>query len=129
MSTRAPKSDILRGLYWRSEILRVMYWLRGEGLGDVVDIPMLQGYLGEPPRLFRTHLARLVADGYVVRDGGAFALSDLGLREGAEFATAFSDLLRPRYGSCGPECWCGLSDQEADACSATTDSERESQRG
>ena len=33
MSTSAasPKSDALAALYWRSEILQVMYWLRGEG--------------------------------------------------------------------------------------------------
>ena len=27
-----PLSEALRRLFWRSEILQVMYWLRGEGL-------------------------------------------------------------------------------------------------
>ena len=33
VSTQAasPKSGALAALYWRSEILQVMYWLRGEG--------------------------------------------------------------------------------------------------
>jgi hypothetical protein len=26
-----PKSPALRMLYWRSEILQLMYWLKGEG--------------------------------------------------------------------------------------------------
>lgn len=41
-----PKSEALRALYWRSEILQVMYWLRGEGLGEVVDAPLLERFLG-----------------------------------------------------------------------------------
>ena len=41
-----PKSEALRALYWRSEILQVMYWLRGEGFGDLVDPPSIERFLG-----------------------------------------------------------------------------------
>lgn len=119
MSTYSPKSEALKALYWRSEILRLMYWLRGEGYGDLVDAPMLQRYLGVRAELGLTYLDRLVEDGYLVRDGDWYALSDIGLVEGEEeYLTAFSDLLRPAHGACSPECWCEMSAEEAEACTA-----------
>ena len=119
MSTYPPKSEALRALYWRSEILRLMYWLRGEGYGDLVDAPMLQRYLGVDARVGLSYLDRLVDDGLVVRDGEWFALSEQGLAEGEEeYLTAFSDLLKPAHGACSPECWCQMSAEEAEACSA-----------
>ncbi|MFP5319278.1 MAG: hypothetical protein ACLGI2_13435 [Acidimicrobiia bacterium] len=119
MSTYSPKSEALKALYWRSEILRLMYWLRGEGYGDLVDAPMLQQYLGVRASLGLTYLDRLVDDGYLVRDGDWYALSDIGLVEGEEeYLTAFSDLLRPAHGACSPECWCEMSVEESEACTA-----------
>jgi len=119
MSTDAPKSEALQALYWRSEILRLMYWLRGEGYGDLVDAPTLERFLGVEARVGLTHLDRLVEDGYLVRDGDWYALSDTGLSDGEEeYLTAFSDLLAPRHGECSPECWCQMSAEEAKACSA-----------
>jgi hypothetical protein len=41
-----PKSAALRALYWRSEILQLLCWLRGEGLGDLVDADLLERFLG-----------------------------------------------------------------------------------
>jgi hypothetical protein len=119
MSIDSPKSEALQALYWRSEILRLMYWLRGEGFGDVVDVPMLERFLGVDARTGLTHLDRLVEDGFIVRDGEWYALSDRGLVEGEEeYLTAFSDLLRPAHGECSPECWCQMSNEEAEACAA-----------
>lgn len=119
MSTYSPKSEALKALYWRSEILRLMYWLRGEGYGDLVDAPMLERFLGVKADVGLAYLDRLVEDGYVVCDGDWYALSDLGLVEGEEeYLTAFSDLLRPAHGACSPECWCEMSLEEAEACSA-----------
>lgn len=119
MSADAPKSEALRALYWRSEILRLMYWLRGEGYGDVVDAPTLERFLGVDARVGLTYLDRLVEDGLLVRDGDWYALSEAGLTEGEEeYLTAFSDLLVPAHGACSPECWCQMSAEEAEACSA-----------
>lgn len=115
----SPKSQPLRDLYWQSEVLRVMYWLRGEGFGDTVDAPMIERFLGIDGRAGVAHLEHLVSDGFVVRDGSWYALSDRGLAEGEEeFATAFSDLLRPQRGECSPECWCQVSTEEAQTCAA-----------
>ena len=112
-----PKSDALRALYWRSEILQVMYWLRGEGFGDQVDPGLLERFLGVEARLGVQYLDRLVEDGYVVRTGDRYALSDVGLKEGAlEFAMSFEELTRPAHGECSTDCWCHSSPEEAQAC-------------
>ncbi len=117
--TPAPKSDALAALYWRSEILQVMYWLRGEGFGDVVDAGLIERFLGVDAAVGVTYLDRLVEEGYVVRDGEWFALSEYGLERGAlEFADAFSDLTKPTHGECSDDCWCHTSPDEAEACLA-----------
>lgn len=114
-----PKSDALRALYWRSEILQVMYWLRGEGFGDLVDAPLIERFLGVNAAIGVTYLDRLVTEGYVSRDGDWFTLSASGLEQGAlEFALSFSELTRPAHGECSADCWCHASADEAEACLA-----------
>lgn len=115
----SPKSDSLRALYWRSEILQVMFWLRGEGFGDLVDAPMIEQFLGVDANIGVTYLARLVDEGYLVRDGDWFSLSERGREEGAmEWAASFSDLTRPTHGECSADCWCHSSAEEAQTCAA-----------
>ncbi|MEX2659530.1 MAG: hypothetical protein WD232_07525 [Acidimicrobiales bacterium] len=120
MSTSEPRTEALRKLYWRSEILQLMYWLRGEGFGDLLDPPLLERFLGVDAAINMSYLDRLVDEGYVTRDGEWYALSELGLKEGAlEFASAFDDLTRPTHGECSEDCWCHASAEEAAACSQT----------
>lgn len=114
-----PKSDALRALYWRSEILQVMYWLRGEGLGEVVDAVLLERFLGVEADIGVTYLDRLAGEGYLDRADGGFSLSQVGLDEGkTEFALSFADLTRPAHGECSADCWCHNSVEEAAACAA-----------
>jgi len=114
-----PKSEALRALYWRSEILQVMFWLRGEGLGDVVDPLLLERFLGVDAAIGVGYLDRLVADGYLDHLPSGYALSESGLAEGrTEFALSFADLTRPAHGECSADCWCHNSVEEAIACAA-----------
>jgi hypothetical protein len=114
-----PKSDALRALYWRSEILQVMYWLRGEGLGEVVDAPLLERFLGVEAAVGVGYLDQLVADGYLEPHRGGYVMSESGLAEGkTEFALSFADLTRPTHGECSADCWCQSSVDEALACAA-----------
>lgn len=114
-----PKSEALRALYWRSEILQVMFWLRGEGLGEVVDASVLERFLGVEAEVGVGYLNRLVVDGYLERDPGGYVLSRSGLEEGrTEFALSFADLTRPTHGECSADCWCQSSVEEAIACAA-----------
>jgi hypothetical protein len=114
-----PKSEALRALYWRSEILQVMYWLRGEGLGEVVDATLLERFLGVDASIGVGYLDRLVDDGYLEAVPGGYVLSETGLAEGkTEFALSFADLTRPAHGECSADCWCHNSVEEALACVA-----------
>jgi hypothetical protein len=82
-----PKSEALRALYWRSEILQVMFWLKGEGFGDQVDATLLERFLGVDSHIGVQYLDRLVTEGYV-----------------------------ERIGECSADCWCHNSPDEAEAC-------------
>lgn len=114
-----PKSDALKQLYWRSEVLQVMYWLRGEGFGDQVDPSLLERFLGVEADIGIQYLDRLVEEGFLERTGDRYSLSEMGRREGAlEFATSFSELTRPTHGECSADCWCHNSPDEAAACQA-----------
>lgn len=118
MTSSAPKSEPLRTLYWRSEILRVVYWLYGEGLGDLVDMGLIRQYLGvDAGEDLSPYVESLVGDGSLVRDGEWYALSARALAEGeAQWATAFTDLVHPVVNECNDECWCQTSPAEAEAC-------------
>ena len=114
-----PKSETLRALYWRSEILQVMYWLRGEGFGDQVDPGLLERFLGVDAAIGVQYLDRLVDEGYLERFGDRYALSPLGVKEGGlEFAMSFEEMTRPTHGECSDDCWCHSSPEEAAACAA-----------
>ncbi len=114
-----PKSSSLQAMYWRSEILQVMYWLRGEGFGDLVDAPLIERFLGVDAERGISYLDRLVVEGYLTIDGEWYALSARGLAEGAhEFLDSFSELMHPAHGECSDDCWCHMSADEADACVA-----------
>jgi hypothetical protein len=115
----APKSEALRALYWRSEILQVLYWLRGEGLGEVADAELMERFLGVDAEVGITYLRRLVDDGYLEIVGDGFRLSEQGLQEGKEeFAASFAGLTGPSHGECSADCWCQSSPEEAAACAA-----------
>jgi hypothetical protein len=114
-----PKSDALRALFWRDEILQVMYWIKGEGLGDTVDPVVLERFLGVDPSVSVEYLDRLVDEGLLTRSGSFYSLTDEGQALGGRvFADEFSELTRPAHGECGPDCWCHASVEEAEACAA-----------
>lgn len=117
-----PKSQALKEMFWRSEILQVIYWLRGEqfGLGparDQVDPVMLERFLGVDRDVSVLYLDLLVDRGDLEREEGRYRLSEDGVKEGAlEFAASWSDLTRPTHGECSADCWCHNSPEEAAAC-------------
>ena len=117
-----PKSQALREMFWRSEILQVIYWLRGEQFGvgaarDQADAKMLERFLGVDAEIGVQYLDLLVERGDLEREGHLYRLSEEGVREGGlEFASAWSDLTRPTHGECSADCWGHNSPDEAAAC-------------
>lgn len=113
-----PKSEALRVLFWRDEILQLLYWIRGEGFGEEVDPGLLQRFLGVDAEIGVRYLDRLVVDGLLRRSAeGRYGLTGTGQAIGARvFADDFADLTRPAHGECGPDCWCHASPEEAETC-------------
>jgi hypothetical protein len=111
-------------LYWRDEILQVIYWYRGEGFGESVTVRDLQTFLPADEYLLTTQMDCLVDDGYLVRQDEAsmprYAFTPYGAKEGARrFADEFAGLTGQAHGECGPDCpYCkGISRDQCVHCS------------
>lgn len=118
-----PKSDSLRALFWRDEILQVMFWIQGEkfpGVGEAVDPELLERFLGVDSAIGVQYLDRLVEEDLLQRTAdGLYGFTEEGRRHGAKvFGQEFADLTRPGHGECGADCWCHSDPDEAEACAA-----------
>jgi hypothetical protein len=126
-----PKSDALRALYWRDEILQLIFWLRGEGFDDRLDPRLLERFLGVDASAGRRHLDRLVDDGLLSCDEqGRYRLTEEGHRHSDRiFANQAVDGAQPDHGECGVGCWCQVSPEEAEERSAGRGDRMGTQRG
>lgn len=111
MTTDESDGDTaLESLRWQDEILQAMYWLRGEGLAEVVSSIDLARLLGAAGCVVGRQLGRLAARGYVERAPGRpprYRLTEKGRVEGARsFRDEFAELTRPAHGECAEDCWC-----------------------
>lgn len=116
-----PKSDALRRMYWRDELLQLLFWVEGEGFGSDVNAETIDRFLGGESEIALLHLDRLVTEGYLQPAGsGAYRLAERGRREGGRlFAEEFASVTRPTHGECGSDCWCRQTPEEALTCLAT----------
>ena len=112
---RTPAEDYL---FWRDEILQVMYWMAGEGLGDAVAPQHLRTFLGGDEPHLEVIMAQLVDEHFLdTRPEGRYALSELGKDAGKRsFALEFEGLTGQAHGECGPDCWCHQSAARAAQC-------------
>ncbi|MBA2391099.1 MAG: hypothetical protein H0V67_12685 [Geodermatophilaceae bacterium] len=103
--------DPLDFLYWRDEILQILFWFRGEGLGEAVTARELLPFLNAEEERVHHHLEQLAEDGYVARVASVparFQLTDWGVQEGGRrFADEFAGLTSQAHGECNnPNCSC-----------------------
>lgn len=103
-------TDPLDALRRRDELLQVLYWLRGEGLGEQVAPRDLTTFLGAETEEIRRRLECLVDEGYaaVVDAADRYRLTDWGAKEGGRrFADEFAGLTGQGHGECNnPNCSC-----------------------
>ncbi len=119
----AMADNPLDNIYWRDEILQILFWFRGEGLGETIMPRDLVTFLGAEEALIEHHLLRLADDGYVTRTDGApvtYQLTPWGVEEGGRrFADEFAGLTGQAHGECNnPDCSCQT--MGPDACAGRT---------
>jgi hypothetical protein len=125
----SDQDPALQGIYWRDEILQLMYWLRGEGLLEDVASDDLRRFLEADPGRLEERLVQLVQDGYLEparEEKGRYQLSALGIEEGRRrFVDEFAPFVgRESHGACGdPACACHTS---GEACTRLPGGERTS---
>ena len=118
---------LLADIFWRDEILQVMYWYQGEGFGSSVTPRDLQTFLTSDEAAINGHLERLVAQGYLQRVddnslGNAlprYTFTEYGAKEGARrFADEFAGVTKQAHGDCPPNCpiWKDLPPEECAHC-------------
>ncbi|GAC1657525.1 MAG: hypothetical protein NVS9B1_15430 [Candidatus Dormibacteraceae bacterium] len=120
MSSDSPRSLAEEYLFWRDEILQVMYWLAGEGLGEEVGPPTLRTFLGGDEPDLRLLMDQMVGEGFLATGARSlYRLTALGTDAGKRsFALEFEGLLGQAHGECGPDCWCHKSAARAAQCAS-----------
>jgi hypothetical protein len=95
-------------IFWRDEILQVMVWMRGEGMGETQTTPALARFLSIPEEDLLDHVSQMVNAGYLESRANGFALTDFGRSEGGRrFSEEFEPLLSQGHGECNdPDCDC-----------------------
>jgi hypothetical protein len=93
----------------QDEILQMMFWMRGENLGDPVTIDQLHRFLDIELDALHNALRQLVARGLVSMSGACYGLTARGGDEGGRrFIDEFSGVLgKEDHLSCNdPDCDC-----------------------
>ncbi len=100
--------DSSSSIYWRDEILQVMYWMTGEGLGREFAVADLQKFLQAEESALLENLALMADGGLLESSGEKYALTALRQKEGGlRFADEFEEMLKPGHFECDePDCDC-----------------------
>ena len=105
----------LDALFWRDEILQVMFWLKGEGLAEIVSAVDLEVFLAAEANTLHLYLEQAADEGYLIRHPDAagmpnatrYSLSELGRQEGSRrFADEFAEMQKSGHGECSADCVC-----------------------
>ena len=115
-SSQPVPHDPTDHIYWRDEILQVMFWCRGEGFGERIGPDELRRFLliGRE-HLFR-HLEQMVDEGYLVcvPESGEnhYFFTTMGEQEARRrFMEEFEGLRKPGHYECNnPDCDCHSPD-------------------
>jgi hypothetical protein len=117
-SENKNSGDSLNYLYWRDEILQLMYWMTGEGFGREFNDSDLRRFLDVNDEALTETLNQMVSDGLLISEGDEYALTELGKSEGGRrFADEFETMLKPGHFECDePDCDCHNPESIGEAC-------------
>ncbi len=99
--------NALDALFWREEILQVLYWMDGEGLAAAVPFNRLLSLLNTTPENLLHHLQKNIEAGYLkieedsVSENSLMQLTPAGKKEaGGIFRNAFEGMQKAGHGEC-----------------------------
>ncbi len=105
------KNQALNALFWKEEILQVLYWMEGEDLADSVPFNRLSSLLNTSPENLFFHLVLNEKAGLIIRkidshnQTDTISLTPAGKKEaGLIFRNAFEGMQKAGHGECGPDC-------------------------
>ncbi len=99
-------------IYWRDEILQLMFWYRGEGFGEHLGPSELRRFLLIGREDLSCHLKQMVEEGYLRCDPEAaenrYMFTPMGEQEARRrFLEEFEPLRKPGHYECNnPDCEC-----------------------
>ncbi len=105
-------------IFWQDEILQVMYWMRGEGFGERINIAQLQKFLDTTEDILLANLSELEKKDLIVSDFlELYELTATGIKEGGRrFADEFEGMTKQGHYECDdPNCDC----QSGEPCLVT----------
>jgi len=103
-------------IYWRDEILQLMFWYRGEGFGERLGPSELQRFLFIGRKDLSRHLKQMVDEGYLMctpeSGENCYIFTSIGEQEARRrFLEEFEGLRKPGHYECNrPDCECHAAD-------------------
>jgi len=101
----------LRALFWKDEIMQIMYWMDGEGFGKNVPASQVLALLNTSEANLFFHLEKMLTEGLIEANGNSIEKSTLinlstptKKEAGKRFAEAFQGYQKAGHGECGPDC-------------------------
>ena len=117
-------NEALDALFWKEEILQVLYWMDGEELAQEVPFDRLVVLLNTNAEKLLQHIIKNEAAGIIERKNvapdneGTVSLTPAGKKEaGLIFRNAFEGMQKAGHGECGPDCeFCYDNGEKLDDC-------------
>ncbi len=111
-------------LFWREEILQVLYWMEGEGLEVSVPFSRLMVLLNTSLDNLFLHLKKNIEAGYLeteddlLNEDSPVRLTPFGKKDaGNIFRNAFEGMQKGGHGECGPDCeFCYSKGEKLEDC-------------
>ena len=101
----------LRSLFWKDEILQILYWMNGEGFGNEVPVSQILSLLNTNQANLLYHINNMVEEGVLLSsstelgtDTKVALATDVKKEAGRRFVDAFQGFQKAGHGECGPDC-------------------------
>jgi hypothetical protein len=105
------EKSALRALFWKDEILQILYWMEGEGLGKEVPFVQVLSLLSSNEANLLYDIDKMVKDGVLMANTPEISKTtliqlsdDMKKEAGRRFSEAFQGYQKAGHGECGPDC-------------------------